>query len=102
MIKVDAEYAWKALALGASYQYNSHMQAIDAIFESGLPGVKDFRQRNNNGFSLVDLRASWQLNKTMKVSFIASNLFNVAYTLRPALLEAPRNYTLRLDWKIRQ
>ncbi len=101
MVKVDAEYGWKALSLGVSYQYYSHMQAIDAIFESGLPGVKSFRERNNKGFSLVDLRASCQLNRSLKLSFIASNVLNVAYTLRPALLEAPRNYTLRLDMKIR-
>ncbi len=102
MVKVDMEYAWEGVALGVSYQYNSHMQAIDAVFESGLPGVRSFRERNNKGFSLVDLRTSYQLTKTLKLSFIASNLLNVAYTLRPALLEAPRNYTLRLDLKIRE
>lgn len=98
--KFDAEYNVKRLSVGVSTQYNSHMQSIDAIFEYGLPGVRDFRLANNKGFTLVDLRASYKLNKSLKISALCGNLLNEEYTVRPALLEAPRNYTLRLDWKI--
>ena len=98
--KFDAEYALSRFAMGASVQYNSHMESIDAIFEFGLPGVHDFRVANNKGFTLVDLRASYKLTKSLKISAICGNLLNEEYTVRPALLEAPRNYTLRLDWKI--
>jgi outer membrane receptor protein involved in Fe transport len=98
--KFDAEYNLKKLSTGLSVQYNSHMQSIDAIFEYGLPGVNNFRRTHNNGFTLVDLRASYKLSKSVKISAICGNLLNEEYTVRPALLEAPRNYTLRLDWKI--
>jgi outer membrane receptor protein involved in Fe transport len=98
--KFDAEYNLNKFSTGLSVQYNSHMQSIDAVFEYGLPGVNSFRSKNNDGFTLVDLRASYQLSKSLKVSAICGNLLNEAYTVRPALLEAPRNYTLRLDWKI--
>jgi len=98
--KFDAEYSLDRLACGVSVQYNSHMQSIDAIFEYGLPGVRNFRQTHNNGATVVDLRASFQLNESLKISAICGNLLNTEYTVRPALLEAPRNYTLRLGWKI--
>ena len=98
--KFDAEYSLDRLAVGASVQFNSHMQSIDNIFEYGLPGVRDFRLANNNGFTVVDLRASYKLTKAIKISALCGNLLNEEYTVRPALLEGPRNYTLRLDWKI--
>ncbi len=98
--KLDAEYSLDRLSVGVSTQYNSHMESIDAIFEYGLPGVNQFRTANNKGFTLVDLRASYKLNKHMKISALCSNVLNQEYTVRPALMEAPRNYTLRLDWNM--
>ncbi len=98
--KMDAEYTLDRFSLGVSAQYNSHMESIDAIFELFLPGVQEYRRANNNGATVVDLRASYKLSKSLKISALCGNLLNEEYTLRPALLEAPRNYTLRLDWKI--
>lgn len=98
--KIDAEYNVENFSVGVSTQYNSHMQSIDAIFEYGLPGVNKFRTANNKGFTLVDLRASYKLNNHLKISALCGNLLNEEYTVRPALLEAPRNYTLRLDWQM--
>ncbi|MCB0525143.1 MAG: TonB-dependent receptor [Saprospiraceae bacterium] len=98
--KFDAEYTLKKLSLGASVQYYSHMESIDAVFEYGLPGVHDFRERHNKGFTVVDLRAAYSLNKKARISAICGNLLNQEYTVRPALLEGPRNYTIRFDYKI--
>jgi outer membrane receptor protein involved in Fe transport len=98
--KWDSEYELKGAALGVSVQYNSYMEAIDNLFEQALPGVKSFRQKNNKGFTILDLRASYKLSKSLKVSGICGNVLNEFYAVRPALLEAPRNYTLRLEWKI--
>ena len=98
--KLDAEYGLDRFSMGASVQYYSHMQSIDAIFEYGLPGVNNFRSTHNKGFTVVDLRASFRLNKHIKISALCGNLLNAEYTVRPALLEAPRNYTLRLDFKL--
>jgi iron complex outermembrane receptor protein len=86
--------------MGVSVQYNSHMQAIDRVFEVFLPGIKSFRDQNNKGFTICDLRASYKLGTNLKVSAIAGNIFNVVYTLRPALVEPPRSITVRLDWKM--
>ncbi len=104
MFKFDAEYSIGRFSLGSAVQYNSFMKAIDQIFElpfvEPFAGVRNFRMNNNGGFTVVDLRASYKLNSTLKVSALCSNLFNEEYSARPALLEAPRNYTLRLDWRI--
>ncbi len=113
--KFDAEYSVKGFSLGASVQYNSYMQAIDELFEGYvrvngfvLPdsyappeflAVRNFR-KTHKGSTVFDLRASYKLNKNVKISALCGNLLNEEYTIRPALLEGPRNYTLRLDWKI--
>ena len=100
MLKWDSEYAVKWFAAGLSVQYNSRMDAIDRVFEVFLPGVENFRKNQDGGFTVVDLRASCKINSYVKISGIVGNLLNEIYTVRPAQLEAPRNYTIRLDWKM--
>jgi outer membrane receptor protein involved in Fe transport len=104
-LKWDSEYQYKKITVGFSVQHNSHVEAIDAVFElevvEPFKGVKNFRIDNNNGFTLVDTRIAWQLTPQLKANFLVGNLLNQEYTQRPALLDAPRNYTLRLDYKIR-
>jgi outer membrane receptor protein involved in Fe transport len=113
--KFDAEYNVGRFSLGTSVQYNSFMQAIDELFEGyiringfALPdafapteflAVRNFR-KTHKGQTVVDLRASFNLTKSLKISALCGNLLNEEYSVRPALLDAPRNYTLRLDWKI--
>lgn len=111
-LKFDAEYGIKGFSIGLSVQYYSFMKAIDELFEGKHKGVdigafvpeflavREFRSRNNSGSTVVDLRASYQLNKQLKFSVLCGNLFNEEYAIRPALLDAPRNYTLRIDYKI--
>ena len=98
--KWDAEYTWRGLALGTSVQYNSFMEAVDGIFEIGIPGVQHFRQTHNHGFTVLDLRVSQKINKHLKASILCGNVLNEVYSVRPALMEGPRSYTLRLDWKM--
>jgi iron complex outermembrane receptor protein len=103
-LKFDAEYTVGRFSIGAAANYNSFMQAIDLIFElpvvEPFEGVGNFRDRNDQGFVIADLRASYRLSKSLKISALCGNFLNTEYAMRPALLEAPRNYTLRLDWKI--
>ena len=104
MVKWDSEYSISRFAVGVSVQYNSFMEAIDAIFEveseESFAAVKRFREEHNNGFVVLDVRASYKLTPQLKINGICGNLLNQVYSYRPALLEGPRNYTLRLDWKI--
>ncbi len=100
VVKWDSEYQLGGTAFGVSVQYNSNMDAIDRVFEFFLPGVENFRKLHNKGFTVLDIRASQKLGKHLKVSALCNNLLNREYSYRPALLEGPRNFTLRLDWKM--
>ncbi len=111
-LKCDVEYSMSPFSLGVSVQHNSFMTAIDELFVGKVKGiqlpndlvpefaaVREFRE-THKGATVVDFRASYKLTKALKISALCGNLLNEEYTVRPALLEAPRNYTLRLDWKI--
>ncbi len=100
MGKIDAEYALGPYAAGVSVQYHSHMEAVDLVFELGIPGVKSFRDRYNSGFNILDLRFSRKIGEHLKVSLLCNNALNQIYSFRPALLEGPRSYTVRLDWRM--
>jgi iron complex outermembrane receptor protein len=99
IVKWDSEYNYKKFTGGLSVLYNSNIEAIDYIFFS-LPGMSTFLPAHNKGFTVLDIRASYQLSKHLKITGICGNILNSEYTVRPALLEAPRNYTVRLDWKL--
>lgn len=109
--KMDIQFDYKSYSIGVSYIKSSHMVNIDAVLEgkglenigitgtTDILGIKKYREDNNNGWQRIDLRASYKY-KAFKISGIISNLTNEEYTVRPALLEAPINYSLRLDYVI--
>ncbi|HNL40251.1 MAG TPA: TonB-dependent receptor, partial [Saprospiraceae bacterium] len=66
---------------------------------ASFAGVYRFR-KSHGAFATVDLRTSYKISDHLRASFLCGNLLNEEYSLRPALLEGPRNFTLRLDWKI--
>ncbi len=110
--KWDAQLTYKGFSIGASVFYNSHMENIDGpiealklrlnnneILEIDLFGIKEFREHHNSGYVKVDLRTSYTYKNT-KLSFLINNVGNEEYTVRPGVMEAPTNYSLRLDYKI--
>lgn len=99
-VKWDIEGKYNSISLGFSYLYNSNMDAIDKIFEQFIPGVKTFRDANNKGFSILDIRTSVQISRQIKTSLIMGNVLNTAYSWRPARQEAPRSISLRIDYSI--
>lgn len=99
--KVDAQGDFYGFGAGISWQYYSHMINIDKRLEEPLDNVdlfeiKIFRALNNKGYSILDARLSYEFSK-YKIIFLASNLKNKVYTVRPGLLEAPRNISVRLE-----
>lgn len=104
--KIDIQAEYKGFALGFSTIRSSHVINIDAVLEGrgfefadnpDILGVKAYREENNNGWTRLDTRFSYTY-KNAKLSFLINNLTNIEYTVRPALLEAPRAYSLRLDY----
>ncbi|MEY4926408.1 MAG: hypothetical protein RI894_844, partial [Bacteroidota bacterium] len=48
---------------------------------------------------IIDARIAWTPNDHIRLSFLCKNIFNEEYLYRPALMESPRNFTLRFDAK---
>jgi outer membrane receptor protein involved in Fe transport len=90
MAKMDIQMAYRALNLGLSFNHMSHMEAIDQIFNFLVPGLMDFRE-SNKGFLLTDARVNYQATEKIILSLFLNNVFNIAYSTRPGLLDAPRN-----------
>lgn len=95
--KFDGELTFDKFSIGAALLYNSEMEAIDKILEI-LPGVKTYRAANMRGFKTLDIRTSFKPISPLKITLIAANILNEEYSYRPALLEAPRNISARVDW----
>jgi len=96
----DIGLVYKGFEVGAYYQYNSKMEAIDKVFDLGIPGVHDFRASHDRGSNVIGFRVIVPvIMDKLTVGFNLNNALNEEYSTRPGLLEAPRNFSMRLDWK---
>jgi iron complex outermembrane receptor protein len=98
--KAESEITLGVLTLGTNLQYYSYMECIDAIFEILLPGVAEFREQNNSGDWIWDLRAGVNIGEHINITGIVKNVMNREYAIRPARIDAPRNYTLRVSYTL--
>lgn len=101
-VKGDISLSHKKVSVGVSMIYRSNMQRIDPAFEEKIlgieimPGLKKYREENNKGAVIFDLRAAYQLTTGVNFSFVAKNIFNKEYMGRPGDLRPPRNFALQL------
>ena len=98
--KADVEMDLWKFTLGYAVEYNSYMDRIDAEFETFLPGFSEYRQLNTKGVWRMDARLMFNISKRSTVGFIAKNFLNEFYSVRPGIMEAPRNFTLQYTLKI--
>lgn len=102
-VKFDAQASYQKFSLGATVQYLSFMESIDQFLEgegtalNPYTKIHEFRKKHNKGSLFVNLRAAYQATKFLKISVLVNNLLNREYALQPGRLEAPRNFSLRLD-----
>lgn len=97
---------------GVSLQYFSFMENFDDILKSVSPSILEYRygrlkknwqskdpKNQYKGDVILDLRAgiNFGKEKNYKFMFTVKNVTNREYTLRPSLVEAPRNYGFRFD-----
>ncbi|MFN7118701.1 MAG: TonB-dependent receptor [Saprospiraceae bacterium] len=97
--KADLEITKGAFSFGVESFHNSHVEAVDAIFLLIINGLIKFREADDNGYWLNNVRTSYTFANNLKFSLLLNNIFNEAYSVRPGLLEAPRNMTFRIDYK---
>lgn len=106
LIKGDVEAIYKGISFGLSCRYNSFMENIDWVFENEiagtyiLPGLKGYRERNNKGFAVWDIRAGYKFAKHYSVAFMVNNFLNTEYMTRPGDIQAPRHYMLQFMFKL--
>jgi outer membrane receptor protein involved in Fe transport len=103
--KLDAEITYKRFAFGSSFRYNDFMKNIDLAFTSPLlaesiPDINEAREKFKNGDFIVDLRTSYQINRTTKISLVINNLLNTEYMSRPANMMPPRTIAVQCSMKI--
>lgn len=124
-VKFDAEAFFlkeNNLSVGLSVNASSSMLAIDRVFQdlvfsdndneifgpTDAFGIGRYRQHVNSGeyvnlsarigYRYAFKNAEGEEKWGAKISVVGKNLLNQEYTLRPALVGAPANYTLRLDF----
>ena len=61
-----------------------------------MPGFKRYRQENDIGAVIFDLRTAYKPNATTTLSLIAKNIFNKEYMGRPGDIRPPRNFAVQL------
>jgi len=104
-LKADFEMSFYGLTFGANFQYTSNMVNIDKIFGEELikglrntvimPGINEYREKHDKGYTVLDLRLSYDITEKMKVGLIVKNVLNNEYMARPGLIEAPRNMAVQ-------
>ncbi|MBC7382613.1 MAG: TonB-dependent receptor [Bacteroidia bacterium] len=97
LAKFDLQATYLKWQVGLSLRYNSFMINVDRAFVDPnliiakiLTGVQQGRNANKNGNIILDMRASYQLTKYVKLSIAANNIFNAEVMTRPADLRPPR------------
>lgn len=102
--KVDIQLTYKRFSIGGSWRYYSFVQNIDKtfyLFEYLMKsGLKKYREDHDKGTHIIDARIGVDITKYLKLSFVANNVFNISYSLRPLKIESPRTFALRLALKI--
>ena len=93
--KADIELEIWGLSLGYTVNYTSPLVTMDQFLEN-LKEINQYRALNNQGSRKMDARISYRY-RNFKLSGLVENLTNLEYMVRPGLLEAPRNFSLRLD-----
>ena len=95
--KADVQTNYKGITVGVSAFFNSFMKNIDNNIGS-TKGVKDFRKSHSKGDFVMDVRAGYSYKEKATFMFICKNVINREYTLRPGLIEAPRNFTFQVGY----
>ena len=114
MAKLDLSISRKKWTFGTHLHYNSFMENVDQLFESGAfnaevldiftladanifdMGIKKSRERLNLGDFIANFRLSYIFTKNLSAQFLVENAFNREYQIRPASLGAARFYSLKL------
>jgi len=98
-VKADIQANFHGFTFGVSAFYNSFIKNIDNSQLGILQSVIEFRQTHDHGDFVMDLRAGYNYKDKVTFNFICKNILDTEYTLRPGLVEPPRNFTFQVGYK---
>ncbi len=110
--KLDLELDIHRFAVGTSMRYYSKIVNLDkAIFDfedatlatGGTMQAILYRKyyyHHNNGNMIWDVRMSYELSKSSKISVLSTNVTNRMYSLRPLKAEPLRNITIQYSMNL--
>lgn len=102
-------------SFGTHLHYNSFMENIDRLFESGVFNsevedlfyeadaniydmqIKKSREKLKNGDFIADFRLAYKINQQVQLQALVENAFNREYQIRPGAIGAPRMFSLKLS-----
>jgi iron complex outermembrane receptor protein len=114
MAKLDLEVSRAKWKIGTHLHYNSFMENIDKLFESGAfnaevqdlftlvdaniydMGIKKSRKGLNSGDYIADVRISYIFAKYISTQFLIENIGNREYQIRPGSIGSPRVFSLKI------
>ncbi len=100
-VKGDIQVNINKMAFGVNFLCNSFMERIDEAFEEEIlgqeifPGLKDYREENDKGHFVLNLRMSYQILDILKLSLLFNNILNTEYMGRPGDIQPPMNFVLQ-------
>ncbi len=103
--KLSFDFTWRNVSAGLGLYAKSKILSIDDVFlnpltrESILPGFYNYWINDNKGYIVMDGNIAWKLAGHFDISLVVRNITNAEYMGRPADIQPPRNYSLRLSGK---
>ncbi|MFT5309891.1 MAG: outer membrane receptor protein involved in Fe transport [Bacteroidia bacterium] len=103
LIKGDVALSYKKATFGVTLVYGSYPENIPAterlavdLMSGELGATERYGEAHQKGDLVINLRASYQILKQLKATFIVNNVSNKIYAYRPSAVEPIRNFTVKL------
>ena len=96
--KADFDFIlFRKYHVGTALQYYSYMTQVDAVFQTIIPGVDEYRQQHRNkGDAIWDLRAGYEVNHNISLNFLVKNVLNTYTVVRIARPDPPRTFAVQM------
>lgn len=103
LFRGDAEVIYDKFSLGSTVTYTSFPEKFSILFllaidflTHDIAGFEKYAVKHAAGDWIVNGRFGYQINDKIRCSFIANNVTNREYFLRPGKLEAPRSFQFQI------
>lgn len=93
LVKASLGLSYRNVSITTFYRYGSVMTGIDQPLYVVVNDLLPFMEKNNKGYSVMDVNLSWKLKNRHEFSFLVNNLWNEEYMIVPGYLAEQRRFT---------